>query len=133
MEPALASNDGRCDMILIFGGGDGGGLWIHPNGTIERIPPFGPAESGLFRSVGKLAAASDAIGDPAVRDQVISASTAIARQVGSLLTEHFGEAATGDSSIVFLDGEDGFICGSTGQPPIPIPASMNGSALLRYR
>ena len=114
-------------MILIFGSGDGGGLWIHPNGTIERLPPFGPAEYGLFKSVGKLAAASDGIDDPITRDQVITASTAIARQVGAMLIAQCGEAASGDSSIVFIDRDNGFICGSTGQPPIPIPATMSGS------
>jgi hypothetical protein len=118
-------------MILIFGSGDGGGLWIHPNGTIERLPPFGPAEYGLFKSVGKLAAASDGINDPITRDQVITASTAIARQVGAMLIAQYGEAASGDSSIIFLDRDNGFICGSTGQPPIPIPATMSGSLACR--
>ena len=106
-------------QVILFGGGDGGGLIITASG-VRPIPPFDPALRLQLRSVAALLRAERAIPQDEVR-----------RQVGSLVNKLTNlavgqvEGAVGpvdaEFGIVYQDDDGGFTCGSTGKPPIPFP------------
>jgi hypothetical protein len=107
--------------VILFGGGDAGGIRITDHG-IERIPPFDPEIVRQFKAVNAL---------------VRVRSTELGRQVEELaarMTDHLvanvqktAGAGTG-SSIVFMDVEDGFVCGN-GLRPVPFPHHLLSSLL----
>jgi len=101
-------------MVILFGGGDGGGFIITANG-IRRIPPYDPPILHALKGARHLAqAAATGSGDlSGIATRVATgALEQIQKSAGS-----FGRAG----EIVFLDEDGGFVCGSTGKPPIPIP------------
>jgi hypothetical protein len=106
-------------MMILFGGGDGGGIVIDANG-IHRIPPYTPDV------LLQLKAASALVGVNALHNAKLTQDvTAIAEQLTTAvipqLTKTAGATNLGENSIVFVDDDGGFVCGSTGKKPIPIP------------
>jgi len=110
---------GGGSMMILFGGGDGGGIVIDATG-IHRIPPYSPdvllqlkAASALVAvnalHTGKLAGDTTAIAE--------QLTTAVIPQI----TKTAGATNLGDNSIACVDDDGGFVCGSTGKRPIPIP------------
>ena len=103
-------------MIILFGGGDGGGIYIH-NGKVEIIPPFGPDVLDLLRTITLLLRSATHLG------------TAVAKEVGATamrLTQEVmkaGVVVVGGSpkDFAFVDEDGGFFCGSTGKHLIPFP------------
>jgi hypothetical protein len=106
-------------QLILFGGGDGGGIYIGPNG-VRPIPPFEPALVRQFRAVSALAGAVQGLTDLEAQEQLApllnKTSNLLVGQVEGAIGEIDAEAG-----IVYLDPEGGFVCGSTGRPPIPIP------------
>ncbi|MBC8166481.1 MAG: hypothetical protein H7Y20_11495 [Bryobacteraceae bacterium] len=105
-------------QVILFGGGDGGGIIIGPNG-VRPIPPFDPAILLQLRGISAIAQAAyrmgaDAPGDlqPLVNKLTNIAIEQVEAQIGPLDSDH---------SIVYQDADGGFTCGSTGKPPIPFP------------
>ncbi len=102
--------------LILFGGGDGGGLIIGPNG-VRPIPPFDPVMrlqlrglSALLNGIGRMS------GNPA-REM-----GKLLNQVSNLLVIEFEEIVgplEGENSLVYQDEDGGFTCGSTGKPPLP--------------
>lgn len=110
-------------ILILFGGGDGGGYRITPHG-IHRIDPFGPAVFGQLKAVSALVQAQHSVPEGAIRNELGALTT---RLSGEVVAET-GRAAGTRGGLVYLDDVDGgFICGSTGQPPIPIPHRSSGS------
>jgi hypothetical protein len=63
-------------VLILFGGGDAGGIRIDANGTIHRIDPYGPAVAGLGAAVGQLSRAADALhGDGGDLEHTIKQTT----------------------------------------------------------
>ena len=108
-------------MMILFGGGDGGGIYIGSDGKIHRIPPWTPEIMAELKAVNALATASQRLGNQGTGKEMFAlaerVSTTVIPQIAK--TVHGGVAA--DHSVAFLDADDGFTCGSTGKHPIPFP------------
>jgi hypothetical protein len=104
--------------VILFGGGDGGGIIIGPKG-VRPIPPFDPALLLQLRAISALSQASLRMGDQAPAEL-----RATLNRISNLAVEQV-EAVVGqldqENGIVYQDADGGFTCGSTGKPPIPFP------------
>lgn len=106
--------------VILFGGGDGGGIIIGPNG-IKPIPPWNPRLQRQLRAVSALAHVA--------RDK--TAGVVVSRELTPLLEKLTADAlkqvatmaGKGEHSVVYVDdGGDGFTCGTPPtKPPIPFP------------
>jgi hypothetical protein len=107
-------------QVILFGGGDGGGILIGPNG-VRPIPPFDPRVLRQLRAISALAGAA----------HELHAKDPVRRQLGPLVNKLTNlavgqvEASVGaldnQHSLIYQDEDGGFTCGSTGKPPIPFP------------
>lgn len=105
--------------VILFGGGDGGGLIIGPNG-VKPIPPWDPSLRLQLRALNQLVRADTL----APKKEVVKALRGtISKLTGAVLTqiETLAGELDADVGLVYQDGEGGFSCGSTGRPPIPFP------------
>lgn len=104
--------------VILFGGGDGGGLIITAGG-VRPIPPFDPGIRLQLRGISALLNGVQKIPDETAREM-----TTWLNRVSNLIVEQV-EAAVGpldeDNSLIYQDEDGGFSCGSTGRPPIPFP------------
>jgi hypothetical protein len=103
--------------VILFGGGDGGGLIITADG-VRPIPPFDPFVRAQIKAVSYLVAGADAPGGDAAELEGYAA------RIANITVQHV-EAIVGSldaeaSLIVMSDDGDGFTCGTTGRPPIPL-------------
>lgn len=116
--------------LILFGGGDAGGLLIGPHG-VTPVPPFDPALRLQLRSIGTLVRAQEQIPDTNVRRQLSAAVTTLTNLAVSQVENVIGDIDDADG-IVFQSDDGGFTCGSTGRPPIPIPwPPVNAPSLQR--
>lgn len=104
--------------VILFGGGDGGGLIIGPNG-VRPIPPFDP---GLRRQLKALGALTQALRFGAGTDarELVTLTTKLSNHVVGAIEGVVGQLDAA-GSLVYQDDDGGFSCGSTGLPPIPFP------------
>lgn len=105
--------------VILFGGGDAGGLIITASG-VRPLPPFDPSLRRQLRGVANLVQSLEGQSDePDVRElaQLVNkvANLAVAR-----VEEAVGELDA-ESGLIYMDDDGGFTCGTTGRPPIPIP------------
>lgn len=113
-------------MLVLFGGGDGGGFWVGQDGKLHRIPPYGPDILRQLRAVSVLV-------DVAAHNngEFTKEAGALAERLSTTVipevTKFAGAPQLGDNSIAFVDGDDGFVCGSTGRRPVPIPHHLTGN------
>jgi hypothetical protein len=114
-------------MIILFGGGDAGGIQILPNGVVKPIPPLDPTLRASLKNVSKLAASGQGAGDDATRAQLAVIATEASAGVISQVASLVGVEA-GDSSLIYLDWDDGFFCGNVPipVPPVPLRGFMGG-------
>lgn len=105
--------------VILFAGGDGGGIRITPNG-IEPIPPFDPALRLQLRALNALVRAASIM---PVKESTRRLGGPVGKLTSAILAQL--EAVVGeidaDTGLVFQDADGGFTCGSTGKPPIPFP------------
>jgi hypothetical protein len=106
--------------VILFGGGDGGGLRITDHG-IERIPPFDPGILRQFKAVNALIRVRSA----ELGHQVEKLATQMTDQLVANVQKTTGASG---GAIVFMDVEDGFVCG-TGPHPLPFPHHLLASLL----
>ena len=106
-------------MLILFGGGDGGGISIDANG-IHRIPPWTPDVLLQLKTVSALVGVT-ALHDATLTKEAGAIAERLSTQVIPQITKTAGATNLGDNSIAFVDGDGGFVCGSTGKRPIPIP------------
>ncbi len=108
-------------MLILFGGGDGGGIYVDANGRIHRIPPWTPDVLAQLKAVNEVLRASRY----AAAKPMAGEMHAFAEKLTTMLVPHIvrqsGVDMGGGGSVVFLDEGDGFTCGSTGQRPFPFP------------
>jgi len=105
-------------QVILFGGGDGGGLIIGPNG-VRPIPPFDPSIRLQLRGLSAMLAGITRIPEKPQREM-----GKLVNRVSNLVMEQVEAVAgrlEGDNALIYQDEDGGFTCGSTGKPPIPIP------------
>ncbi len=106
-------------IVFLFGGGDAGGLLADENG-FHRIPPFDAGLRNELQAVAKLiSAAAGDVSNPK-RDRLIFMVTELSSGAVASVEREVGEIDS-DHGLVYTDEGGGFICGSTGEPPIPLP------------
>ena len=107
-------------MLILFGGGDGGGIYVGPDGKVHRIPPWNPEIQVQLKAVSALAAL-EVVHDSGLAKEAAAFAERLSTKVIPQITKSAGAVQVGDTSIAFVDGDDGFVCGSTGKRPIPVP------------
>jgi hypothetical protein len=103
-------------FIILFGGGDGGGLRFTAHG-VEKIPPFGPDVRRQLSAVAKLTHATALVTDGALQKELSSIAERQTKAVFEKLGAVLGKGSTG---FAFADGDDTFYCGN-GPHPVPVP------------
>ena len=108
--------------LVLFDGGDGGGLIIKDDG-VRPIPPFHPFVRAQIKAVLQLVGA--------IQDQRSGTSSydelnALTNRLSNLAIQQV-EAIIGtldaEASLIVTNGEeDGFVCGTTGRMPVLLPA-----------
>jgi hypothetical protein len=105
--------------VILFGGGDGGGLIITENG-VRPIPPFDPAIRLSLKSASSMVNASTEARDERVRGKIAKLATSLCNLAVTQVEQVVGPLDA-NRSLIFQDDDGGFTCGSTGKPPIPLP------------
>jgi hypothetical protein len=108
------------DMLILFGGGDGGGIYVGPDGKVHRIPPWSPDVQAQLKAVSALVAL-EGVHETGLAKEAAVLAERLSTKVIPQITKSVGTQQLGDTSIAFVDGDDGFVCGSTGKHPIPVP------------
>jgi hypothetical protein len=106
-------------IVVLFGGGDGGGLIITENG-VRSIPPFDPAILLNLRATNAMVRAISAARADHVRIRISKAAVSLCTLAVEQVEEAVGPLE-GETALVYQDETGAFSCGSTGKPPIPIP------------
>lgn len=104
--------------VILFEGGKGGGLLLDAN-SVRTVPRFAPEILANLAAVSDLLrAAENPVSDDTGRDLA-----ALVTKAANIAVQRI-EAVTGaldpNDSLVYIDEDDGFVCGSTGAPPRPI-------------
>ncbi len=107
-------------MLILFGGGDGGGFYVGADGKIHRIPPWTPDVQVQLKAVSALVAL-DGVHETGLAKEATALAERLSTKVIPQITKTVGAPQLGDTSIAFVDGDEGFVCGSTGKHPIPVP------------
>lgn len=107
-------------MLILFGGGDGGGIYVGADGKVHRIPPWTPDIQVQLKAVNALVALENAH-ETALTKEATALAERLSTKVIPQITKTIGTPQLGDTSVAFVDGDDGFVCGSTGKHPIPVP------------
>lgn len=102
--------------VILFGGGDGGGLIIGPDG-IKPIPPWDPDIARGLRSIAALTQNQETGAHAKLFGR---AAEELSMELIPRLVGEVGELQ-GDSAVVFAGFDGDFVCGSTGKRPLPIP------------
>jgi len=105
--------------VILFGGGDAGGLIITANG-VRRIPPFDPGILKALKATASLVAAAKAASSEKAREKLGRLATSLSVAALEQVEDVVGPLE-GESALVFQDEGDGFTCGTTGKKPIPLP------------
>jgi hypothetical protein len=100
------------EIMILFGGGDGGGLVITSHG-VRRIPPFGPEVLHQLKAVNNLVRLRDGS----------EFSDVAARLADHALVQVGKAAGISGASAVFVDGDDVVYCGN-GKIPVPLPHGL---------
>ena len=107
--------------IILFGGGDAGGLILTEHG-IKPIPPWNPFYLAQLRALGALVSAKAAAGPRAANKELDTVIASLNRNINDAAAKDFG--SLGGGGLLYADGEDGVYCGSTG--PIHVPIRHGG-------
>jgi len=106
-------------MVILFGGGDGGGIIIDATG-VHRIPPWTPDVLVELKAVSALLSVN-ALHDAGLTKDAGAIAERLTTKVIPQIVKNAGGSNLGENSVAFVDGDGGFVCGSTGKLPIPIP------------
>ena len=116
-------------MLILFGGGDGGGIYVGADGKIHRIPPYSPDTLLELRAVSALVNVAT-LHDGAVTKEASALAERLSTKVIPQLARTAGATQLGENSIAFVDDDGGFVCGSTGKHPLPIPPRSIGGNVI---
>lgn len=112
-------------MLILFGGGDGGGIYVDGNGKIHRIPPWSPDTMRQLKAVSALVGVA-ITNDAGITKEAGALAERLSTKVIPQLVKSAGATQLGENSIAFVDDDGGFVCGSTGKHPIPVPPRAIG-------
>lgn len=105
------------NYVLIGASGEG----MQIRGTGDRVAAIvPPAVLRNLQAIGSLLSAKDAVAEVAA-NQLVKMATEINHSVRIGLEQSF--EIDDNTVITFVNPEGGFVCGSTGQPPLPLPVS----------
>jgi hypothetical protein len=108
--------------LVLFGGGDGGGLIITEHG-VRPIPPFDPLVRSQIKAVSQLMAAIKDQGNGISDHNELSALTTRLSNLAIQQVEAIIGTLDNEASLIVLNGDDeGFVCGTTGKVPVPLPS-----------
>jgi hypothetical protein len=106
-------------MAKVIWKGNGIGLVISSKG-IKIIPPCDPLLLAKFNAIAGIQGAQQSLPADVRRE-----AEAFSAKLGSLsfkaAEKLAGERLDAEDGVAFYDADDGFTCGSTGKPPIPLP------------
>jgi hypothetical protein len=105
--------------VILFGGGDGGGL-IMTNTGVRPIPPFDPGVLRTLKSASEMVKSVSASNGDRARGKKAKLATSLCNLAVEQLEEVVGPLDS-ERSLVFQDDDGGFYCGSTGKPPTLLP------------
>jgi hypothetical protein len=108
-------------MLILFGGGDGGGIYIGPDGRIHRLPPWTPNVMAQLKAANVLTTAAQRVGQSELGTEMRRFAERLTAAVIPEVAKSVGGIPAGENTVAFLDADDGFVCGSTGQKPVPVP------------
>jgi len=106
-------------MAKVIWKGNGIGIVITSKG-IKIIPPCDPLLLAKLQAIAAIHVAQRSLSPEEQRE-----ASALTARLGShavaAAQKLAGEALDAEGGVVFYDADDGFTCGSTGRPPVPIP------------
>ena len=105
-------------QLILFGGGDGGGLFIGAHG-VRPIPPFNPDVRLQLRGLSALLNGSG--GTP---QESLSEMGTLSNRISNLIfaeVEGVVGPLEGEHSLIYQSEQGGFYCGSTGKAPVAFP------------
>jgi hypothetical protein len=106
-------------MSKVIWKGNGIGIVIGTHG-IHIIGPCDPLLLAKFQAIAAVQAAYRGL--PAdLQHEAAAFSTKLARNAVAAAQKLVGEPLDAEDGVVFYDADDGFTCGSTGRPPVPLP------------
>ena len=105
--------------VILFGGGDGGGLFIGANG-VRPIPPFDPSVLLTLQATARVVTAAAKAKHETLKRKLGKEANLLSNLSVELVESVVGPLDSG-RAIVFQDDDGGFTCGSNGKPPVPIP------------
>jgi len=103
-------------QLIIFGGGDAGGLLIGTKG-VRPIPPFDPNIRLQLRGLSALLNGSDPVPQKSAREMA-TLMNKLSNLIFSKVEDIIGPLE-GDNSLIYQDDDGGFYCGSSGKAPVP--------------
>ncbi|QFP75534.1 hypothetical protein [Deinococcus sp. AJ005] len=105
--------------VILFGGGDGGGLIITADG-VRRIPPWTPEIRHMLEGVNALSRLKME-GASALAEKLLSSAEKAVEQLTGTLEKGTTVTYLGRGVGQHADFDDGFVCGTPWRRPIPIP------------
>jgi hypothetical protein len=105
-------------QLILFEGGDGGGIFIGERG-VRPIPPLNPDILLQLRGLSTLLNGRHGTPPESVHEM-----GALSNRLSNLIfaeVEGIVGPLEGENSLVYQSGQGGFYCGSTGKPPIAFP------------
>ncbi len=104
-------------VVILFGGGDAGGLIIGPNG-VKPIPPFDPRVRVKLRATLALLQASEQLADDELGSVLAEHAESLARRTVPEVEKDVGEVGP-EGGVAFIDMDAILWCGN--EPPRIIP------------
>src|SRR5262245_36350774 len=108
-------------MFVLFGGGDAGGIFTGTDGKVHRVPPWNPEIVSQLKAVKSLTLAASQIRDTELAKQVATLSERLCEHVVPQAVKIANVTFTGTDTVAFFDPDGGFVCGTTGKKPFPVP------------
>jgi hypothetical protein len=107
-------------MLVLFGGGDGGGVYVSPSERVHRISQWNANHRSQLLAVTQLLKAHRSIADDRLRQE----SVAIAERITSgvipaVLRDLSSQVLAVPPSLAFFYEDEGFVCSPAGKHPVP--------------
>jgi hypothetical protein len=126
-------------MLILFGGGDGGGFYVGPDGKVHTIPPFDPEAKALLVGVNQFLQAVRLIPGLKIGEELQHVVSTSLSNALSRIGKTAGGVIIDGSPLVFI-GDDGGYCGTIAPhqllprpfpPPPPAFAASRFAAIAR--
>ena len=105
--------------LIVLNGGTSGGIYIHS----DRVQPISQLPQPVLMHLRAVADLLRATRGSSPKEDTSKDLQTLVTKVANLAIERVESAIgplDGEDSLVYLEDDDGFICGSTGAPPRPI-------------